>query len=1043
MARGQSGQSVQGMDSGLSLAQFYRYSYIAGLPVAVVALVSYLLTLEPTVSLWDCGEFISCAYKLQVTHPPGAPFFLLVGRIFSLFAGSPEKVALAVNTLSAVASAGAVYLLFLVTVFFARRALVGDTSVLRWGEALILWLGGTVAGLAIAYADSFWFSAVEAEVYALSIFLAALIVWMITQWVRARTRNVRFADHWLLLIAYVAGLVMGVHLLGLLALPFAGVVWYQHKKGLRDKVDYLLAFLVGAVSVGLIQFLILPGVPWLLTRFELLFVNVLGLPFYSGMVVGLVLLMGGLLGLGIWLWRRGYSLLAYANLAVFLVLLGYSTYALIVIRSLANPPIDMNDPEDPFRLLAYVRREQYGEQPLLWGPLFTASPQRYEREGPLYRQDKEAGKYVSVGYRLKPVYPEDSKVFFPRIWDANHAGFYRRWLNLHPNEIPTYADNLYFFFSYQVGWMYMRYLFWNFIGRQNDIQGHGLDVRNGHWLSGITWLDELRLGVQRVLPFFQAWNKGRNRFYFLPFLLGLLGLFYLIVRRPDDAFSTFVLFFMWGIAIVIYLNQYPQQPRERDYSYAGSFWVFALWIGVGTVAVYDWVRRMLWARTPAIIAALATLIAPILMGVEGWDDHTRANRYTARDIAISYLESCAPNAILFTEGDNDTYPLWYAQEVEGVRPDIRIVNLSLLGVDWYIDFLRRKANDADPLPIRVHPKKYAGSRRDYTPVIERLDTNKYWDLRRVLAFVFSDKPATKLMLSWGERIDYFPTSRVYLPIDQEDIEDLLRTGAIQPEDTSRVVRRMQWRLPRTILKNQLMLLHIIAENDWERPIYFAVTIHPRSFVGLRNYLQLEGLTYRLVPIYTPSSPQGYGRVALHRMYETVMNKFRWGDLDKYEYVYLDENHRRLLYNMRLQSLRLAEALYRAGKKDSARRVLDLMMEKLPDRQFPWDYLMPQVSDLYFRLGAPEVARMIADTLLSRAERDMVFFEACAGRGARWRRELFISYRQDFAKVHHYAQFFHFVGRRVGDTVLVNRAQQLLLRIQALLQEHEDILQYLQ
>lgn len=1033
----------------LSFHLFSRISTVLALISALIALMVYFLTMEPTVSLWDCGEFISCAYKLQITHPPGAPFYILMGRLFAMFAPSPDQVAMYVNALSAVSSAGAVFFLFLVIVFYGRRVLhYEEGAPVRLSDAIAIWAGGFAGSLSLAFADSFWFSALEAEVYALSIFLASMMVWAITRWVRVKDQP--HADRWLLLIALLSGLVLSVHLLGLLALPFVVMVWYQHKFGLTSWKHYLVAFLIGVAFIGLYNFLLLPRIPWLLTRLELFAVNTLGLPFYTGMIAGLLLLAG----LSVWIvYRFGYrdrkrTALAFAGLSFLLVLIGYSSYTMAVIRSRANPPIDMNNPEDPFLLLAYIEREQYGKQPLLWGPVFTAQPVGFKHTGKRYRMNDSLGRYVFIGYQYEPEYRDEDMMFFPRIWSGSHQQFYRAWLDLRPRERPTWADNIRFFFTYQLGWMYWRYFLWNFAGRQNDIQGHGLDLRNGHWLSGISILDEGRLGPQKPLPYFQEWNPGRNRFFLVPLILGLLGLAFMIVRRPEDAFTTFLLFFMWGIAIIIYLNQYPQQPRERDYSYAGSFWAFSLWIGIAAPALYAQVREFLEARklrmvtVAGLLAAFSTLASPLIMAVEGWDDHTRANRFTARDIAISYLESCAPNAILFTEGDNDTYPLWYAQEVEGVRPDVRIINLSLLGVDWYIDFLRQKVNEADPVPIQVHPSKYAGSTRDFVPFIPAWDTLQYFELETVLKAIFSDDPRTRYRSpGTGELIDFLPARKVKITIDNEDIQKLIRTGAITPEDTSRIVREMRWILPRTLLKNDLMLLHIIVANDWERPIYFAVTIPPSSFVGLTRYLQLEGMTFRLVPIRSEGSFGMYGRVATDVMFRNVMEKFRWGDLKKFDYVYLDENHRRLLYNMRLQVIRLAEALLREGKKDSARVVLERLVEEIPDRHMPWGFLMAHASRMLYLAGNPRLAWTIADTLLQRASRDLRFYFTVAQMTEVEKRALVLrSYQSDLQELAQIATLYDQTGRETGDSLLMTRARGVLASLDSLFRTYPDLVQ---
>ena len=1021
--------------------KFRFINHIAGWIVFAIALLIYTLTLEPTVSLWDCGEFISCAYKLQIPHPPGAPFFVLIGRIFSMFAPSPEYVAFAVNMLSAVASAGAVMFLFWVTVFFARQLLIKTEKDWSWSKIIVILGAGAVGAFAGAFADSFWFSAVEGEVYALSAFFTMMILWAMIRWVRAGDSP--HADRWLLFISLVVGMVIGVHLLGLLVIPAITLLYFQKKGKLNTFGDFVKAFFIGAALLGFVQYVFIPGIPRITAYFELFFVNTLGFPFYTGLFVALVFIAAVITGLIYWTHKKGKRLWNMGALALAMLMLGYGVYALVMIRSYANPPIDMNDPEDPFSLLSYLNREQYGDRPLLKGPYFTSKVIGYEKGAPRYKKNEETGRYEIVGYKIIPVY--DKEYFFPRIWSQqdNHIQFYRAFLGLAPNEEPTFLDNMKFFFQWQIGWMYIRYFLWNFAGRQNDIQGF-IGPKYGNWQSGIRPIDESYLGPQEFdkLPIFQKTNKGRNYFYMLPLILGIIGLLFQFSRRVWDGWIVFVLFFMTGIAIVIWLNQTPYQPRERDYSYAGSFLAFAIWVGLGVVALYELARKYLKKDNVAIalpIAILAFLAGPFLMGYRGWDDHSRAHRYTARDFAINYLESCDSNAILFTEGDNDTYPLWYAQEVEGIRTDVRIVNLSLLGVDWYIDFLRRKVNDADPLPINVPRSKYWGSTRDYVPYVRhpQYDQNRAYDLRKVLEFIYSDHPATRTSSSAIEDmpVDFIPVKKVYLDVPKEKV---IANGTVEPEDSSLVVDRIEWSIPRNaLIKNHLMTLTIIANNNWERPIHFAVTIRPSSFVGLNDYLQLEGLTYQLVPIKAPSKIPGFfGRVQANVMYNNVMNKFRWGNMDKYN-IYLDESHRRMASNHRIQLWRLAEELIMQNKKDSALKVIDLVMEKIPDSILLWESIVAQLAANYYRLGKPEKAQEIYNIMLDRNEHDFNYYLSLPP-------EYFAEYLNDeIQRTLYTTQFIGQTALMYNDSTIANKATKILMKVDSTVRNNPRLLQFFQ
>ncbi|MCH8902379.1 MAG: DUF2723 domain-containing protein [Bacteroidetes bacterium] len=783
--------------------QYKKINNLAGWLIFILASVVYLSTMERSASFWDCGEFISAAFKLQVVHSPGAPLFLMIARIFTLFAmGDVTVVAITVNTLSALASSFTILFLFWTITALAKK-LVKKNGELQPDDIWAIIGAGTVGALACTFADSFWFSAVEGEVYALSSLFTALGFWCILKW--EQRANEPFANRWLIFISYLMGLSIGVHLLNLLIIPTLAFVYY-FKKYTYSRWGLTKAALAGFGILAFLQYGLIPGMPLLMSKFEYFFVNDAGMAFNSGMVifglyivgllvfglyitharskisiltiilclalviigipllslpdhefysgdrvtftlnVGIIafgLYLAGLVGFGLFMIRTdNRATINTAILCLSMVILGASSYSMVVIRSNADPSIDMSNPADPFNLVAYINREQYGDRPLVTGPYYYADVTDYEVVSTKYYKGKE--KYEFGSYKYGIVYDRDQTTFFPRIWSSQppHVKFYQRWLDVDPKgkdrDRPKFGANLKFFFEYQVNWMYFRYFMWNFSGRLNDVQGHGETGKNGHWLTGFDFIDSKRTIPLDDLPEYLAENKAMNKFYMLPFILGLIGMMYQLNRSKKDTFIVAALFFFTGMAIVLYLNQNPLQPRERDYAYAGSIYTFCIWIGLGVLWFYDLLKKNAGKMPGAVIATLICIAAvPFIMAKEGWDDHDRSKSSLARDFAINYLESCAPNALLFTQGDNDTYPLWYAQEVEGIRTDIRIVNLSLLGVDWYINNLRRKINDADAVPFNMGPEKYRGSRRDVIPFYDTgtYPQEQYYDLREVRTFI--------------------------------------------------------------------------------------------------------------------------------------------------------------------------------------------------------------------------------------------------------------------------------------------------------------------
>jgi hypothetical protein len=828
----------------------------------------------------------------------------------------------------------------------------------------------------------------------MSSFFTAIVFWAIMKWEREDdddlNKGTSHASRWIVLIFFLIGLSIGVHLLNLLAIPAIVFIFYFKRYKVTTK-SFILATVAALLILGGIQAIIIPGVVKLATGFELFFVNEIGLPFNSGIIIYLLLLTAALV-FGLMMTRKNNRPVMNTVLLCFTVLLiGYSTYFVVVIRSLSNPPMDQNNPENPVNLHSYLKREQYGDWPIMYGQYYNSpyDPQDPEIDGePVYAQDEKSGKYIIVDDKKDdiPNYDKRFCTIFPRMWSQqkSHADDYQNWGSVKGTKMrydnpytgetewiskPNFiSDNLEFFFRYQIGWMYGRYFMWNFAGRQNDIQGHGNDL-DGNWLCGIKFIDELHLGNQDKLPESITQNKAYNRLYCLPLLLGLIGLVFHFTRQRYDWFVVLLLFLFTGIVTVIYLNQYPQQPRERDYAYVASFYAFAIWIGLGVLSLFESLKSKLpETASAAIVTIVCFLAVPALMAYEEWDDHDRSNRYTCRDYASNYLNSCAPNAVLFTNGDNDTFPLWYAQEVEAIRTDVRVANLSLSNTDWYIEQMRRRAYESPPLPFLLPQEKYRQGNRDFLPVRERKDYAAK-DLKAMLLFAGSDR--TKDKTRWGENryISYFPSKKINLAIDTQKV---LTEGVLSVKNSKSVVKQMQWDINRSyIYKSDLMVLDIIAANNWERPLYFSATTGPEAYLNLDDYMQTEGVAHRLLPINPKENP----RVNSEAMYDHVMNKFRWGGLDKSE-VYMDENNMRMANTMRMQMYTLANALLYEGKRDSAVAVLKKMEEVLPERNVPWTY-EPQYGYLfvktYYSANLTDKANALAKRIFQIAQGEVEYF----------------------------------------------------------------------
>lgn len=1201
---------------------YQRINIFTGWSVWLVATIVYLLTIEPTASFWDCGEFIASAYKLEVGHPPGAPLFMMVARFFTLLAPAGYE-ATAVNVMSALASSFTILFLFWSITYFARK-LAERGGELTSGKTMAIMASGVVGGLAYTFSDSFWFSAVEGEVYAMSSLFTAMVFWAILKWESVADRDGEL--RWIVLIAYLMGLSIGVHLLNLLAIPAIAYVYY-FKRFKPDLKGFVLTGLLSLFVLIVVQYGIIQEFVRVAAKFELFFVNTLGMGFNSGVFVYALVVIGLLVFLLWFSQKKNWPVVNLVALSTTVILIGYSTFAMIVIRSSANPPMDENNPENLFALLSYLNREQYGDRPLATGQYWNTptsleepykdgratwvksysvvekrgvreqrvksfrsrfAADRFLEENPgKYEIKKE---YVDSGEKKKsvPNYDDRFTVLFPRMYSsqANHIPVYKDWSNyknwnvsrvfdspflegfrmnaeefayhidvallsaemdkatlernmnklfksyklrasdffqvrsdrellvknersgnfdqlatlddpqmrqavsqfmvdilssklttgkdyvkrieqqqrrleqelrmatmranssgsqadydravqvqadldrLHAELVPSMGENLRFFTDYQINWMYGRYLMWNFVGRQNDVQGHR-GFRDGNWLSGVDFIDEQRLGNRSELPYNERTNKALNKFYYLPLLLGLIGLIFQLIRDPKEFWVTALLFLMTGFAILIYLNQTPLQPRERDYAYAGSFYAYAIWIGLGVYALYWAAREMTWKdfgllagmsagagilflavekmgggdhgfsysvlfmagiaivlfgvsmvlkmakvsdTLKAAIPALLCLAVPYVMAADGWDDHSRAKRETGVDFAKNYLDSLEPNAILFTNGDNDTFPLWYVQEVEGYRTDVRIVNLSLLNTDWYIDQMKRRAYDSPPVPFEQDEEMYRQGTRDIVLLeAPKNENDPYVDLQAAMAIALDDSKT--IDYGEGKKYAYLPSYSFRMPVDSAAV---MRNGVLSEEEAAQMVDAIEWTVddgkgrPRQyVMKNHFMVLELLRNNDWSRPIYFAVTTGPDSYIGLSDYFRLEGLAYRLVPIKYPKNrnPNVYGGFASETMYTNIMEKFQWGNMDLTEGsgVYMDENNRRMVTNLRLQLSNLADQLMLEGKDRKSLQILKKLMEVTPEKNLPYDRVMLPVAETLMALGMEDTTST-ATEVLSAAER---------------------------------------------------------------------------
>ncbi len=955
------------------MQQYQRINNIVGWLVFAIASFVYLSTIEPTGSFWDCGEFIATANKLQVGHPPGAPFFLIIARVFILFAGDNVKmIPIMVNSLSAIMSAFCILFLFWTITAFAKKAIIKDPKNITTDQILTVIGSGFIGAVAYTFTDSFWFSAVEGEVYASSAAFTACVFWAIMKW--DSVADEKHSTRWIILIAFLMGLSIGVHLLNLLTIPALALVYFFRKYPF-SWIGIVKTLAVGVVILAVVQFGVIQYYLKIGSYFELLFVNSLGMPFWSGIIFFNLVVIAALI-YGIYHTQVNQKPLFNTVLLCFaFILIGYYSYAQVVVRSGANPPLDENDPENVFGLLSYLNREQYGDFPLLHGQYFNAQLERQDQGPAMYAQTKD--KYIKVGNKPIAVYEKENTGFFPRMWSSqeNHVSAYKSWTGTPGDRRPTFGENMAFFFKYQVNHMFIRYFMWNFVGRQNDLQGHG-DILKGNWISGIKAIDAIRLGPQDQLPKSMTENKARNCFYFLPLILGLLGMVYHFLSDRKDFMIVMLLFLMTGLAIILYLNQTPYQPRERDYAYAGAFYAFAIWIGLGVAAIADMLQNKINPKVAIITAILVSSSVPYVLAKEGWDDHDRSYRYTSRDFAVDYLNSCAPNAIIFTNGDNDTFPLWYAQEVENVRTDVRIVNLSLLNTDWYANQMKRQAYQSAPVPITLPESKYMQGTRDYIPFYDKRIPD-YTDLSEIFNFITSDDVNLKLQTRGGNDINYLPTKKFRLKIDKEAV---LKTGTVALKDSAKIVDYIDWDYNKDyVAKADLFMLDILAHNNWKRPIYYAVTIGSDGYIGLENYFQAEGLAYRLVPIKAVKNDGQPGRVGTDPMYDNMMNKFVWGNMADPR-VYLDQNNLNMTMNLRFNFARLADALLEEGKRDSSIKALDKCLEVMPDKTVPYNLSCLRLIEVYYRNGLAAQQNDSAASANTDVEKMRLSAKACFDKG---------------------------------------------------------------
>lgn len=989
-----------------------------------ISLITYLLTVEPTMSFWDCGEYISTAAKLEIGHPPGAPLFQMVGAFFSMFAPSDAHVALMVNLTSVFSSAFTILFLFWSSTMVLRKVVANYTDLTAENHKMIL--GASMVGaLTFTFSDSFWFNAVEAEVYAMASLFIALLFWLGLKW--EQHMDSEKGNRWLILISMVIGLSYGVHFMALLTIPSIGYLYFFKKR----KTITIKSFIIGnIVIVGILVLIALFLMPWTMGFFgrtEIFFVNSLGLPFNSGTIFAFACMIA-VFYFGLRYTRKKGNVLANTILlCVIFLFVGFSSWMMLPIRANANTPINENKPSDAAELLAYYNREQYGYNPLFYGPQYTDMFAGLDENNPYldkaknYERDYKSGKYVITNNWKNAEQNSDDnhKAFLPRLWSTDHAENYMNFtkvpsFRIHPDfseeqelvsmvsefrrayatgqidsdgyvkflkaygdylviDKPTAGENLGFMFEYQFGYMYWRYLMWNFTGRQNDIQGK-YDQLDGNWVSGIKAIDEMHLGSQENLSDDMLNNKGRNLYYFLPFLLGVIGLAYHANKDLKSFYVLLALFLFTGLALKIYLNERPFEPRERDYALVGSFYVFAIWVGFGAYAIYDWLVRKLSAKVlvPAV-TAVTLLAAPVLMAKENWDDHDRSERYTALAMARNYLNSCDKNAILYTIGDNDTFPLWYAQEIEGVRRDVKIVCTSLFMTDWYIDSMKMKTYESDGLPISFDHSQYVGDKLDYA--VFRKTTDSRIELKDYLNFLKLEDPRAMVEMNNGIKYHFYPTNKVRIPVDKQAV---IASKVVKPALYDSIVPYIDIDIKGpAIYKNRIMMLDILLNNNWKRPTYFTGgSFGDDDYLWMKDYLQLEGVVFKLVPVRTPieeaPSPLDMGSIDTEKMYNLV-TKWDWGNGESTN-IYHDPETRKNSITYRTNMARLMEQLINEGQTDKARKIADLAMEKMPLDYYGYYTMVEPFASGYYALNEKAKARDILNRLMKKYQQNLDYYK---------------------------------------------------------------------
>jgi hypothetical protein len=948
---------------------YRRWNNITGWCMFLISAVVYLLTVEPTVSFWDCGEFILSGFKLQVGHPPGAPLFLMIARIATLFAGGDaSKAALMVNMLSAICSAFAIMFLFWTITHLVRRVFTRNTS-LESQQIPAIITSGILGAMAYTFSDTFWFSAVEGELYALSSLCLGLVFWAMLKWEEEADEPT--SGRWIIMIAYVMGLGLGIHRLNLLVLPVLVFVFYFRKYEITKK-GVIRTLILAVALLSFMVFILLPGVPKVAGWFELLFVNVFGMPYNSGLLIFL-LALAALLVYGIrYSLKSKRVILNYVMTCLTVIMIGYSSYAMIMIRSSAKPPMNQNNPSDIFSLAYYINMQQYGSSPKFHGPYYNAPAADVKEIIAGY--NKVNGEYVPY-YSPKYEYNKEFTTLFPRMYspEPEHEAPYKYWGKIKGRKYtfntgtgretlvcPTFGENLRFFFRYQVNFMYLRYFMWNFAGRQNDIQGNGNDLY-GNWISGIKFIDEARFGRSDNLPDDLKNNPGNNKYFFLPLLIGLAGIYWQYKRDNKGFWLILSFFLMTGVAIIFYLNQSPNQPRERDYAYAGSFYAFAMWIGIGFMYIYELFRRFVNNKIAAITTLVLTLAAcPLLMAAENWDDHDRSGRYTARDIGANYLESCAPNSILFTYGDNDSFPVWYVQDVEEVRTDVRVANLSYFQAGWYIEMMKQKAFESDPMPLTLGTEKYLDGTRTQLPVDKRIDAAV--NLNEIVQFAGKDDK--KYMIDYSGRGDYLnflPANKFIIGVDTSVV---LANGTVKKYFKNRIISPLIWEFTdENAFKGDLAIMDLLSTNKWKRPVYFSTTVPSDQYKGLEKYFVQEGMAYRIVPIKTEESIQGeFGMIDSNVMYDNMMNKFKWGNADDPS-VYLDENNRRMFSNFRRIFGNLGREFIQAGDTVRAVEVAYKGLEIVPSEKMPDDFFTIGLAEVLIRAGKKDEGEKLINNII--------------------------------------------------------------------------------